>query len=459
MKTQRAERTALETLLEQKSSRPWRLVSHDSIEFDPNAGVFYRDRRYAKERILEVMPEAPGKEWVAKALRDFIRIEFGSHHSPKGVTSPPEPLFKEPVIVDWDSLLMQYLNSCERSLVFSGAGSAIARDPDSTIVEKLYAVFTHGRLGNAQNRRNLPIQEFAQMLEAHVAARERLLFVFPGFPFKDQNPFRTLGSPHRPDLAEAALLARLHTLSIAIYQSYQMSSDWLVLTDGSAFSKALRVPESEVGAYHENLLHLRNKLDVGRSVHLVDYQSLCRQSAPSDADWDNTLQVIEDAIAEVSKESGEQLLTNLEWGMRRNVNLNDLREGRSWSEWWAVLHTADADGLPSNLRQVWTEVSEICRVSAVQYAAFNLTAKWFKVDEVLFPSRIRATIHAKPSQIAVPKIGSEFPWNGTAFLGGSRANVPSVSCKALHEIAASGRPIRPYVDVDGQHVLYVRYDD
>lgn len=255
-------------------------------------------------------------------------------------------------------------------------------------------------------------------------------------------------------------MVRLHAMSLAIYQSYQLSSDWIILTDGTAFSSALRVPEGETRRYHENLLHLRNKLDIGRAVNFVNFVDLARLLGTSSDSWTECLTHIEARLSVLGDELAvAPLLSNLRRGMKRNVNLRDLRDDLTWEAWWEILHQPTEEGVAQSLRGKWQEVDEVCRLSALRYAAFNLASKWFLLDSALFPNAIRATIHPKRGQLAVPRIGSEFPWNGTAFVGGAKVNVASVGCRPIHEIGAKGRPIIRHVDADGEHVLFTSFAD
>jgi pyoverdine/dityrosine biosynthesis protein Dit1 len=460
MKIQKAKRTPLEALYEDRPPALSELSTVANTYFDSQAGIFYNDRRYHLQPGITIQDALPSDEWITRAVHGFVRAEFANRSSDaKTPEAPPEPVIVEPIVVDWDETLFSYLESCERALVYSGYGAALARSTEKTVIQKLYALFTHRRLGNVANARNVSFPDFERLVQNQVNSEQRLLFIFPGFPFKDQNPFRTLGVPWRPDLAEAALMIRLHAMSLAIYQSYQMSSDWLILTDGSAFSSALRVPDDKVRAYHENLLHLRNRLDIGRSVHFLNYLDVAELAAPTRSAWQDAILHLERRLLALSQGPIAESINSLALGMRRNVDLTDMRDGMSWFDWWDVLHGNAATLVAPRLRKKWLEVSDVCSGAALQYAAFNLATKWFQVDSALFPNRIRATIHAKRGQLAVPKIGSEFPWNGTAFVGGVRPNVSSVGCRAIHDIGKGGRRIKPHVDADGQHVLYVSYEN
>ncbi|MEV8375194.1 L-tyrosine/L-tryptophan isonitrile synthase family protein [Kribbella sp. NPDC056861] len=391
-------------------------------------------------------------------MANFVRGEFGpGRDTAVHIPAPPRPIYASPVSIQWEDVALQYLSSCERELVFSGYASAVARNSGEETLARLHSLLTHPMLGNAANGRNVPLDVFSDNLRDKIDQNERLLFVFPGFPFKDQNDFRTLGGPTDFDLAEIALLIRLHTLSVAIYQTYHMGADWLILTDGSAFSDALRVSESETRDYQERLRTLRNTLDIGRAVSFVNFWDLRRFVDQPEGYWHRLLAHVFDTLSLgiLDQDAAVDPLAVLTRGMKRNVNLKDLRGDTSWEDWWNVLHSS-RDHAGAGQVDLWDEVDRVCRESAIKYAAFNLASKWVDLERHTFPTSIRATIHAKRGQLAVPKIGSEFPWNGTAFINDERVGVRSVSCRPLHELAAQGIPIVPYRDETGR-ILFVSH--
>lgn len=452
----RTKRTELEQIIEDAEPSPSGLVSHIETAYDSHAGLLYLARKYEFGAPYVVPSELPSPEWIAATLAGLIRGEFGSGRGHVSVQAPAEPALGTPVLVDEYEVFYQYLSSCERDLVFSGYANAVARNSGADVLSRLYSLLTHPTLGNSLNAKNVPFEDFVKFFENKVAANERLHFIFPGFPFKDQNPFRTLSEPVDYDLAEAALIMRLHTLAVAIYQTYHIGAEWIILTDGTAFCDALRVKEEDTRVYQENLRKLRNRLDLGRAISFVNFRDLARFFDHPSGYWAALLEYLEGALAELASSSlTSGALDLLVRGMKRNVNLTDLRGNCSWADWWSVLHD-DRDQVKRGLLELWDEVNTTCSGSALKYAAFNLATKWVNFERQIFPEAIRATIHAKRGQIAVPRIGSEFPWNGVAFVSGPKIGVDTVTCKALHEFGTDTRRPVPYVDNAGR-VLFMSY--
>lgn len=446
--------TELEAAVSQsaKSYRGIGRITETTI--DSHSGLLYERARFEAMYHIEPRETLPDESWIERTLLGFIRDEF---RGPVSYSPPPPPMkINSPIEIDLEEAAYEYLEACEQQLVFDGPATEIARRHESDPGAGLYELLTHPQIGNQANGKNLSLESFRAQVEEALASDRRLLFVFPGFPFKDQNRFRTMNGVRGVDLGEIGLLIRLHVLATSIYQVYQLGADWLVLSDGHAFADALRVDPREVQAYSQRLRGLRDHLDLGRGVSIIDYLDLVKFVDTPKGYWDSVNDRIEDVLTSLKDPAAVGALGRLKIGMKRNVDLRDVADGCTGEDWWEILHS-DRDHIPRRLLATWNHVERVCSVSAIKYAVFNIASKWTSLERNVFPQSIRATVHAKVGQVAIPKMGTEFPWNGTALVSGGHIGPDTLTTRSLKEIAMKGRPVTPHVDRDGS-VSFVTLD-
>lgn len=182
--------------------------------FDPVNALFHSPTEYVFPQLQNCEAVLPDDDALDMMLEEFVRGEFGSQRT-------PEPPPSDWVIEDGERISMgdlkTYLATCENELVFSGITSGIITRSSGNIIAQIRDLFEHPLLGNLANKKyNGPLLD--KVLGDRLETKKRLCILVPGFPFKDQNIFRTQCDAGHVDLAEVALLVRLHLLSIAVFQ-------------------------------------------------------------------------------------------------------------------------------------------------------------------------------------------------------------------------------------------------
>ena len=187
----------------------------------------------------------------------FVHGEFGTAQT-RG-QCPNKPIWQKtassseliPFEYQWNNLF---------DLVHGGLVDALIRDAGTRMADRIYALLTNPLLGNKENARYLNKNLFSSILDPLIETQSRIRFIVPSFPFKDQNPLRAELSPNNVDLGEIALLIRLYTLSIAIFQVHPFGADWIIVSDGLLYAPTLYVDEDKAASYMLRLIEYRNFL-------------------------------------------------------------------------------------------------------------------------------------------------------------------------------------------------------
>lgn len=433
-----------------KIERAWRdspagsaLARSRTQRFDTNSSLLYSPVVYEYCE-MAAPQQAPDGTWVREAFTEFVRGEFGRG----GARLRPDGLGKE--VVDRDTvtfdLLGAYLERSELELVYGGlvpSGEQGADDGD--MAQAVLDILTHPLLGNKGNAKNVDPDWFRGLVHERVERKDRLAFVVPACPFKDQNPLRTLSGPAYPDAGELSFLVALHILALALYQVHPFGADFVILSDGRLYADIFGISEPDALRYAEHLREFRNRLNLQGTVNILDLADVLDSFAAAigqDA-YAAALEGIRGAVRALAAEVGpEQDAFNvLVRGMRSNVASRDLLGSVDPELAWDVLAADTAENLPPEAKPLWEEIQGRAIEAAVEYAAINLLLKHFDVLHRTFPDALRGTVHPKPGQIALPSHGSMYPWNGVAF---KSEDMPGPMMFASHPLYAlpTGRELR-----------------
>lgn len=91
---------------------------------------------------------------------------------------------------------------------------------------------------------------------------EPIVFTLPGFPCKSPNPGKVLG--HLPDQGERLSLRFLQSLCADIERAYPPGARVVICSDGHVFGDLIRVPDSDIDAYSDELRALIRQSDLHR---------------------------------------------------------------------------------------------------------------------------------------------------------------------------------------------------
>jgi pyoverdine/dityrosine biosynthesis protein Dit1 len=410
--------------------------------YDPINGLFHSPTEYYYVPIASLVPLRPADEDIGQFFQEFVRGEFGSKKKSRGAC-PVDLMAQASENISYRTLL-RYLEVCERQLVWSGLAGGIVSGTNRDMVAQLGELLSSPLLGNKDNAK-LSSEEWSATLQPLVSQQHRVCFIVPGFPFKDQNPFRTAAHAGHVDLGEIALLIRLHVLTMASFQVHPFGVDWLIVSDGHAYAPILRIDDHHVNEYQRQLRLYRDLLNIYGSVSILELTDLCAHlgtEAGGEPIFDVTKRYVSARLRELIGASSDiaTSFNTLVRGVKWNMNFQDIAKDRSIdrSTHWLLLDSDESTARGQSWEELWKLFDNLARDAALAYASFNLTIRFHKLFESLFPQSIRATTHAKKGQIAVPELGEVTPWNGVAFVRGSELSATSVVVEPLYRLARYG---------------------
>lgn len=381
--------------------------------FDARAGMSFSRSLYGWEQLPPASLAPITDDFVRQEFIAFVRGEFGTG-SRRGAC-PPQRVCRLAGSIPFKALETSRDES--ETLVYGGYLDDLIRRTGGSNGDKVLAVLSDDRLGNPANRRNIDKAAFLGLFDTLARTDSRVRFVFLGFPFKDQNIFRTSGSASAPDLAEVLLLIRLHALTLALFQLVPHGVDWIVLSDGVPYHEIFRVDLSDVLTYRNRLQSLRTRLNLTGSVHVLDLQHLVdcyvdEQGQPYVEAYAKDAATKLYAMTTENDEDVWRAMAVLKRGIKWNMRLRDILLPFEWERSWEILNTDQPADLYGAELETWQRLDELATSAAVRYAAINIGLRTSKLLSTMLPLHVRATAHAKLGQVAIPQLGDVFPWNG-----------------------------------------------
>lgn len=442
--------TKIERFLAETSGQPLALRRERTTRFDPTATMTYSPMQYIGVP-WELELAAPSDEWTVEALDGFVRSEFPA--KPRQTLRPPAM----PVIATShylpDGFLEAFLRDSEDA--FSIAWGNQATSP-LEMATGIYDLLCDKRIGSSRNRDHNPADAVIESLAPVIEQESRLLFILPGFPFKDQNLFRVPYEASEPDLADLSFMIRLHRLTQAIYQIHPFGADVLVLTDGSLYAEIFGVALSDADLYGRRMLSYRNQLNLQGTVSFFPLLDLIARTTDGGSAFWNLVDQLEGTLRRVSAErSLRPLFDSLSFGMRRNMQTRQRLEELSFSDSWSLIWGEDAR-LQSTQLTIRRDLDRLVERATLRYAAVNLALKSTRLIERSFPGALRGTVHAKPGQFALAGTGGAYAWNGVA---GAKDQIPrtidDVSVKSYSELGQGHAVVDRYMFRDGHPAFFL----
>lgn len=439
---------------ESKIERYWASVSSPhSLErqrvsvFDVEACMSMAPMRYVSQA-LEFHSNLPTDEWIAAGLLAFVRGEFPSRTARTQPHGDPKLTFQEVGA----EFLQKFLAASEgiEPILKPGRESS---DPRA-MAASIYELLCDSRIGSTKNRVNNEREYFVENLVGTIERESRLLFVLPGFPFKDQNRFRVPYSAEEPDLADISFLIRLHRLTQALYQVHPFGADVLILSDGSLYADIFRVPMDAVDRYMRRLKAYRNQLNLQGTVSIIPLEDLLSRPDVNGVRPLDMVAEIEVRLRSLTSSASDlsEIFADLKAGMKRNINSKDLLSDLSSEDASTVVYSATAPAGPISSR--WSEYDLISEDAAYRYAAVNLTLKWFDLIMLHFPGAIRGTVHPKIGQFALAGSGGAYAWNGVAVSNSWPQSIDDVKVSPFFTLGDHSSVVRVSFD-DGLPAFFM----
>ena len=384
------------------------------IQFDPYASMSRCPIKYILEK-FELCQDTPDEKWIEENLKSFIREEamratgnMPQNFSPKidgEIFLPDEYLESFLYNSEWENFLKMELPK---------------DDSYSEMARCIYGLLCNPQIGSSRNATNNDKGTFISRVLPLLEQKKRLLFILPGFPFKDQNRFRVPYDASCVDFSEISFMIRLHNLIQALYQVHPFGAEALVLSDGRLYQDIFYIDSKDVEDYQWRLYDFRNKLNIQGDVSIIDLKDLIERADES-GEISKIIKYIEKVISGRFKD--EYFFQGLVQGMKWNMNSRKLLEDYSDIDAWSILRNSRNE-IKEDLLQTWDWYHKIAEEAAIKYAATNLMLKWTDLLSKFFPESIRCTVHPKENQFA---LAMNYAWNGVAWSEKWPRNIKDIS--------------------------------
>ena len=245
------------------------------IQFDPYASMSRCPIKYILEK-FELCQDTPDEKWIEENLKSFIREEamratgnMPQNFSPKidgEIFLPDEYLESFLYNSEWENFLKMELPK---------------DDSYSEMARCIYGLLCNPQIGSSRNATNNDKGTFISRVLPLLEQKKRLLFILPGFPFKDQNRFRVPYDASCVDFSEISFMIRLHNLIQALYQVHPFGAEALVLSDGRLYQDIFYIDSKDVEDYQWRLYDFRNKLNIQGDVSIIDLKDLIERADES----------------------------------------------------------------------------------------------------------------------------------------------------------------------------------
>lgn len=384
------------------------------IQFDPYASMSRCPVKYILEK-FELYQDVPNEKWIEDNLKLFIREEA------MGVIGDTPQNFLPKIdgeIFLSDEYLESFLHNSEWENFLK---LELPKDDSYTEMARcIYGLLCNPKIGSSKNATNNDKDIFISRVLPLLEQKKRLLFILPGFPFKDQNRFRVPYDASCVDFSEISFLIRLHNLIQALYQVHPFGAEALVLSDGRLYQDIFYIDSKDVDDYQWRLHDFRNKLNIQGDVSIIDLKDLIERADES-GEISKIVECIEEVISNRFKE--EEFFQGLVQGMKWNMNSRKLLGNYCDVDAWSIIR-CNRNDIKEDLLVAWDWYHKLAEEAATKYAATNLMLKWTNLLQKFFPESIRCTVHPKENQFA---LAINYAWNGVAWSEKWPGNMKDIS--------------------------------
>lgn len=384
------------------------------IQFDPYASMSRCPVKYILEK-FELCQDVPNEKWIEDNLKLFIREE--AMGSVSDTLQNFQPKIDGEIFLP-DEYLESFLHNSEWENFLK---LELPKDESYTEMARcIYGLLCNPQIGSSRNATNNDKDRFISRILPLLEQKKRLLFILPGFPFKDQNRFRVPYDASCVDFSEISFLVRLHNLIQALYQVHPFGAEAMVLSDGRLYQDIFYVDSKDVDDYQWRLYDFRNKLNIQGDVSIIDLKDLIDR-ADENGEVSKIIECIEEVISNRFKR--EDFFQVLVQGMKWNMNSRKLLENYCDVDAWNIMRCSRND-IREDLLVAWDWYHKLAEEAATKYAATNLMLKWTNLLQKFFPESIRCTVHPKEDQFA---LAMNYAWNGVAWSEKWPGNIKDIS--------------------------------
>lgn len=414
-----------------------KIIVRRKDEYDPHTGMFYAPTS-CQVSALSMRSVSMTQEELKQSILTAVRPGYTDAWPTR---TPPRfnPRLNKAPAVGLE-ILRDLLRNIEAKTIFGGMLDHVIDAQHRNSADQILDILASNTLGNRKNRDFVDRRALYDVVSKCHDDRRPIQLILPAFPFKDQNPFRTGDlQPADWDIGEASLMIRLHCLALAINQVHSYDGEVIVLSDGAAYARMFGVSVDQATAYLEGMRELRNFLNLRRTVHFLDLDSLVKASGAafvleyegkSARGISQIKELLEDRIYALARADEEvrTTLDRLTLDIVRNSNLRDEEKADRGLLWRAIQDTPPRPPAERALRQqLWRRGFE----AACAYLAYNQALSCVGWYGAMFPGSLRATTHGKVGQVAIPSTGRGAPWNAIGLLDDSALGPSSVrTCAA-----------------------------
>lgn len=432
---------------------PYSLQRERSIAYAYNSNMSFLPMRYTLKR-FDLDNTMPDDDWIISSFLALVRTEFSEKKQELSNKWPGK--VKKTISVSEDFLL-SFAKSSDNAVTIT---EIQPRDnTPEAIAGSVYDLLCDPRIGDKKNKQNNDKQQFIDHLISEVENRNRLLFVIPGFPFKDQNRFRVPFNSDTPDLAEISFMLRLYRLTQSIYQVHPFGADIVVLTDGDLYHSVFDVDKKDVDQYFKRMINYRNKLNLQATVSFISLKEMIDRSSEAGI-AQNMIEHIEqrliaflnDALDENLQHSFAILKQGMKWNYNSKRNNFDVDDATCWS-----ILTSNYDDVEESAKEAWIRFDEKASKMALHYAAVNLMLKRTNLIQLFFPEAIRGTVHPKLDQFALAG-SAAYAWNGVAWSDEWPQNIDDIRVRPYMEIIDSKQLIKVVLEHTNEPLFYMSSD-
>ena len=422
-----------------KFDGPFSLERRRVLKFAIYAGMTHSPLQYSMSPFV-LSPELPNNDWISENLKTFIKAEFSEQDLSSAAMPSNWPITIEKEVVFKEQLLDKFLDASEWTnrvkIKLPSQNSPI------DVANCIYDLLCDAKIGSYKNLVNNERESFTKKIIPTIENKSRLLFVFPGFPFKDQNRFRVPFDADTPDMGEVSFLLRLHNIVQTIYQVHSFGVDIVILSDGQLYHEIFGIKKVKVDNYMNRLINLRNRLNLQGAISIISLKELIDRSSDNLTAW-NTVKHFNSVIKSKIKSDSEIsnrfdiLVAGMKWNLDSRDGLKDINDENCWK----ILRWQKAE-IEDNLKEKWEIVNNRATEAALEYAAINLMLSWTNLISLFFPDAIRATIHPKAGQFAFAGAGSTYAWNGVATSKKWPTNIDDIRVIPFMSLSAFSKVIQ-----------------